>query len=299
MRTQARWPELPLAAWRDTCDTLHLYAQIVGKIRLALAPPEPEWAHVPLYVAVHGLTTGPLNSGERTFQIDFDFIAHQLRVATSDGARRELELRPRSVADFYGDLFDLLGAMRINVRIWPMPVEIANPVRFTDDVRHASYDREAVERFFQTLLRADEALREHRAPFRGRHTPVQFFWGTFDLAYARYSGRPATPPPGDAIIRGAMDAEEVCCGYWPGDERFPEPAFWCYAYPKPEGLERATIQPHDASWNAALGEYLLTYEAVRTSADPHAQLRAFFKSTYLAGASLGRWDAALPSLSTV
>ncbi len=291
MRTSEElWPALPLAEWRETCDTLHLYTQIVGKIRLALAPPEPEWAHVPLYVTARGLTTGPMRSGTRVFAIDFDFVEHVLRVSPSDGEPRTLPLRPRSVADFYGDVFELLESMRIAVRIWPVPVEIPAPIPFKEDTRHASYDREAVGRFFQVLLRADEALREHRAPFRGRHTVVQFFWGTFDLAYARFSGRPAVPPSDDPIMRVAMDAEEICAGFWPGDDRFPEPAFWCYAYPKPDGFEQASIAPSSAFWSATMGLQVLPYEAVRASDDPRELLRAFFRSTYDGAATLAGWN---------
>ena len=292
-RNDAPWPALPLDAWRDTCETLHLYTQIVGKIRLALAPAEPQWAHVPLYVTARGLTTGPMASGAQVLQIDFDFVDHVLRVATSDGPPRTLALRPRSVADFYGDLMSLLEGIGIVVRIWPMPVEIPEPVRFTEDTRHASYDRDAVVRFLQALLRADEALRAHRAPFRGRHTPVQFFWGTFDLAYARFSGRPAVPPSNDLIMRVAMDAEEICAGFWPGDDRFPEAVFWCYAYPKPDDFERAQIASPSAFWSATMREYLLPYEAVRASDDPFALLQAFFQSTYTSAAALAGWDPAL------
>lgn len=284
------WPSLPLESWQSTCDTLHLYAQIVGKIRLALAPMEPEWGNVPLYVTARGLTTSPMRSGERVFQIDFDFIAHRLEVATSDGDTRTLELvPPKSVAEFYRELMAALSDLRIEVRVWPVSVEMPRPVRLADDKAHAAYDPDAVYRFLQILVRTDAALKEHRAPFRRRHTLVQFFWGSFDLAYARFSGRPATPPSQDVIMRNAMDAQEICAGFWPGDERFPEPAFWCYAFPKPEGIERLQIQPSSAFWSTEMGEFLLRYEDVRTSESPADLLREFFSSTYEACATLAKW----------
>lgn len=285
------WPELPLAAWRDTCDTVHMYSQIVGKIRLALAYPEPQWAHVALYVTARGLTSGTIPYGERVFQIDFDFVAHQLHVLTGEGEARSIPLEPRSVRDFHHLLMEALRSLDIQVKIWNMPVEIPSPIRFTDDTTHASYDPEYVARFLRVLTQADQALKEYRAPFRGRHTLVQFFWGTFDLAYARFSGRPATPPSHDVIMRNAMDAEEVCAGFWPGDDRFPEPAFWCYAYPKPEGLEKAAIRPAAAEWNATMGEFILRYADVRKAASPRDALREFFTSAYDAWASLARNEA--------
>ena len=189
------WPSLPFDRWKSTCDTLHMYAQIVGKIRLALAPAESQWANVPLYVTSRGLTTSPIPYGERVFQIDFDLIAHRVDIVASDGNARSVALLPpKSVAEFYHELMDALQTLHIDVRIWTMPVEVPNPIPFTEDTIHASYDTEYVNRFWRVLVHIDSALKLHRAPFRRRHTPVQFFWGTFDLAYARFSGRPATPP---------------------------------------------------------------------------------------------------------
>lgn len=286
------WPALPLSQWRPTCDTLHMYSQIAGKIRLALSPAEPEWAHVALYVTPHGLTSGPIPFRERTFQIDFDFVEHEVRIAVSDGRVRTIELVPRSVADFYALLMQTLADLSIDVRVWPMPVEVPNPIRFDEDRTHASYDPEAARRFALVLTHVDAALREHRAPFRKRHTLVQFFFGTFDLAYARFSGRPATPPSDDVIMRGAMDAEEICAGFWPGDERFPEPAFWCYAFPRPPGSENLAVRPSAAFWSDAMGEYLLRYEDVRTAPSPEAALREFFTSTYEGYARLADWASA-------
>ena len=290
------WPELSFPAWESTCDTLHMYSQIVGKIRLALTPIEPEWANVPLYVTPRGLTTSAIPYGERIFQIDFDFIAHRVDIVVSDGQSRSIALiPPKSVSDFYHELMGAARALQIVAAVSPMAVEVPNRMRFTEDTAHASYDPEYANRFWRVLVQADAALKVHRAPFRGRHTPVQFFWGTFDLAYARFSGRPATPPSNDTIIRVAMDAEEVCAGFWPGDERFPEPAFWCYAYPKPEGLEQASIAPNTAFWSTEMGEFLLRYEDVRTSKSPRDVLREFFTSTYHTCSTLARWsDVGVP-----
>jgi len=269
-----------------------MYAQIVGKIRLALAPAEPEWAHVALYVSPLGLTTGAIPYKGRSFQIDFDFVGHSVDIVVSDGRCHSIPLLPRSVATFYRDLMGALAALDIDVKIWPMPVEVPNPIRFTEDETHASYDPEAARTFASILVAVHAALEEHRAPFRKRHSRVQFFFGSFDLAYARYSGRPATPPDQSVIMRGAMDAEEVCVGFWPGDDRFPEPGFWCYAYPKPAGVEALAVEPAAAFWSEEMGEFMLRYEDVRRSDDPHAALRAFFSSTFTGLATLAKWDQA-------
>ncbi len=289
--SHSRWPELPLDAWRKTCDTLHMYSQIVGKIRLALAPPEPEWAHVSLYVTSRGLTTSPMPLADRTFQIDFDFIAHKLDVNVTDGQTRSLNLEPRSVADFYQALMGTLGELGIDVAIKTMPQEVPSPIPFPEDRVHTSYDPPYVNRFWQILVRADAIFKEHRAPFRGRHTLVQFFWGTFDLAYARFSGRTAEPPPNaNLIMRNSMDAQEICAGFWAGDDRFPEPAFWCYAYPQLEGLERAAISPSASFWSPEMGLFVLRYEDARRSKSPGAAVREFLSSTYDACATLASWD---------
>jgi hypothetical protein len=292
------WPSLPLDSWKSTCDTLHLYAQVVGKIRLALTPAEPEWAHVPLYVTARGLTTSPIRTGERVFQLDFDFVAHTLEVVVSDGGMRSIPLVPaKSVAAFYRAVTDALLEMRIDVRVWPMSVETPKPVRLDEDSLDASYDPESANRFWQALVLVDAALKEHRAPFRRRHTPVQFFWGSFDLAYARFSGRPAAPPSQDVIVRHAMDAEEICAGFWPGDERFAEPAFWCYAFPKPDGIERMMVRPSAAFWSPEMGEFLLRYEDVRQSESPRAMLLEFFSSTFEACSKLAKWADVEPRSS--
>jgi hypothetical protein len=286
------WPALPLAEWRQTCDTLHMLTQIVGKIRLGLAPEEPEWAHVALYVSPLGLTTGPIPFEGRSFQIDFDFHAHQIDIVASDGQAGAIPLVAASVADYYKKMLAVLHAMGIRPQIWPMPVEVKDAIRFDQDTTHASYDPEYASRFARILVQVDTALKEHRAPFRRRHSLVQFFFGSFDIAYGRYSGRPAKPPSDDIIMREAMDAEEICAGFWPGDDRFPEPAFWCYAYPKPAGLENEKIAPSAASWNNEMGEFILRYEDVRTADAPREALREFFTSTYEACAKLAKWDQA-------
>jgi Family of unknown function (DUF5996) len=289
------WPELPLHDWRGTCDTIHMFAQVVGKIRLRLAPAEPEWAHVAMYVGPRGLTTGAIPVGLRTFQIDFDFIEHELDIFVSDGQFRSIPLQQRTVAQFYRDVMDALHAMEIDVRIWPQPVEVPNPIRFEEDTKHHSYDPEYVNRFRRILVQVDTAMKRHRAPFRHRHSLVQFFFGTFDLAYTRFSGRPATPPPGDIIIREAMDAEEICAGFWPGDDRFPEPAFWCYAFPKPPAAEELSVQPSAAFWSKEMGEYMLRYEDVRTSKAPAEALAEFLTTTFEGFSKIAKWNEVLPA----
>ena len=284
------WPELPLEAWKATRDTLHMYLQIVGKIRLTLAPPEPEFGHAALYVTARGLTTGPMPYADFTCQIDFDFIAHQLYLATSQGRIDRLELVPRSVRDFYAAVMGKLAALGIDIAINPIPQEVPNPIPFPDDVVHAAYDAPWVNKFWHVLSSADAVFKQFRAPYRGRHTPVNAWWGSCDLAYARYSGRAASPPPNVGyIMRESMDAEEVAAGFWPGDERYPAPAFYAYAYPKPPGIEAAAIRPAGAGWNDTLGEFLLPYESVRTAPSPEGALLEFLESTFEAGRTLNRW----------
>jgi hypothetical protein len=284
-------PELTLETWQPTKDTLQLYTQVVGKIRLLLAPPEPQWAHVTFYVTSRGLTTGPMPYRDRALQIDFDFILHTLIITTSDGGRQSLDLGPRTVADFYNDVFALLEELKIVIDINPIPQEVPTPISFEKDTIHASYDRDFVGRFWQILVFSDSVLKKHRAPFQGRHTPVHFFWGGFDLAYTRYSGRPATPPPDSPwLMRTSMDAEEIYAGFWLGDARFPEPAFGAYIYPKPEGLESFASRPAAASWNEKIGLFLLRYDDVRTSSSPADMLLEYFSSTYQACAFCARWD---------
>ncbi len=287
------WLEIPFDAWRETKDTLHMYTQVVGKLRLALSPPEPQWAHVTLYVTARGLTTGPMRSDRRIFQVDFDFVDHVLSIATSDGGLRRIPLVPRTVADFYGLVMEDLHSVGVDAKITTLPTEVPDPIPFPDDTVHAAYDAASINRFWRVLAQVDAVLREYRAPFLGRSTPVHFFWGTFDLACARYSGRPAEPPADAGLIhRRSADAEQACVGFWPGNDGFPEPAFFAYTYPKPDGLERASVRPDAAFWSDEIGEFLLRYDDARQASSPSDEMLAFFRSTYDAGATLAGWDRA-------
>jgi hypothetical protein len=292
-----RWPELPYSEWKDTCATLHMYTQVIGKLRLALSPFEPEWANVPLYVTARGLSTSPVPAGGRTFDAEFDFIDHALVVRSTDGGT---ERRPLggSVAEFYEDVVRILRSLQVEVAISIIPSEVSNPIPFPDDRIHNTYVPAHVERFHQALTRVDAALKAYRAGFRGRTTPVHFFWGSFDLAVTRYSGRPAQPAPGAGVIeRMSGDAEQICAGWWPGNERVPYPAFFAYAYPRPEGIESATVRPWEGVWDAVAGEFLLPYEAARSAADPQRAILDFLTSTYEAGAELLGWDPELTDVT--
>jgi hypothetical protein len=285
------WPELPYEGWRDTLETLHRWTQIVGKLRLAQSPFEAEWQNVPLYVSARGLTTGPVPYGDIAFEAIFDFLDHDLILTTSDGDVRRLRLEPRAVSDFYRGVLDTLDQMGVSLEISDLEVEIPGGRPFSDDNQHTMYDPEPVRRFFRILSRVDQVLKGWRARFWGKATPVNFWWGSFDLGTARFSGRPAAPPPGsDVIFRYGMDAEEVTGGFWPGDARFPRAAFFAYAYPKPDGIERAEVRPAAAFWSRELGEFVLPYDDVRLAADPERAIVAFLDSVYEAAASLGGWD---------
>jgi hypothetical protein len=285
------WPELPYEAWRPTRETLHMYMQIVGKVRLALAPMEPQWGQVPLYLTARGLNTSPIPHPAGIFDIDVDLIDHVVSVRTVRGAVERIRLEPRSVADFYAELMGALAAAGVPVTITELPSEVSNPIPFPDDVEHASYEPEFANRFWRVLVSVDAVMKEHRARFRGKTSPVQFFWGTFDLAYSRFSGRPVEPPPDAGVIaRLGGDAEQACGGFWPGDARLTEPAFFAYTYPKPAGIGQAEIEPEAAYWNAEMGEFLLPYDAVRTAAEPRRALLDFLETTYRAGAGAAGWD---------
>lgn len=288
------WPAIPLDGWKDTCDTLHLYTQIPGKIRLKLAPFEPEWSHVTLYLAARGLTTSPMPYDGRSFELAFDFVGHRFVIAVSDGKTKFIDLKPRTVAEFYAEVMSGLHECGIDVQISEKPQEIPNPIPFSDDEVHRSYDKEAVERFWRALVNIDQAFKAHRAPFWGRHTPVQLWWGTFDLGYERFSGKALTPPPNAGLLRRVSgDAEQINAGFWPGDARMPEPAFFSYAYPKPDGLEKASIKPVAAAWHDGMGEFILRYEDVRRSPSPRQDVLDFLASTYEAASTLGGWDPKL------
>ena len=288
------WPALSYDEWRPTRDTLHMYTQVVGKIRLALSPFEPEWANVPLYITARGLTTSPVPFGLRAFDIEFDFVDHQLVVRASDGGIERLSLRAQAVADFYAELIDALGRLGFDVTISPGPSEVPDPIPFAEDRTHQSYDPESVHRFFRVLSAVDVILKEHRSRFQGKTPPVQFFWGSFDLVVTRFSGRPVTPPAGaDTIMRYGGDAEQICGGFWPGHAQYPSPAFFAYGYPKPDGIEQAPIRPGDAAWNGEVGEFIFPYDAMRAAPDPRRALLDFLESTYDACATRMGWSPEL------
>jgi hypothetical protein len=292
------WPPLPLDAWRDTCATLHLWTQIVGKTRLALAPRENHWWQVALYVTPRGLTTSAMPHGERTFAADFDFLDHALTLRTSDGGTRLLPLVPRSVREFYAEYVAALRSLGIEAGIRPVPVELETAIPFPEDEEHASYDAAAVERWWQAMRQTDHILKRFRGRFLGKASPVHFFWGAFDLAATRFSGRPAPRHPGgvpncpDYVMREAYSHECSSCGFWPGGRPLAEPAFYAYAYPEPPGYNVHRPHPEDAYYDTDLREFILPYEAVRRAASPEATLLEFFQSTYEAAAELGGWERA-------
>ena len=289
------WPELPTAAWRETYATLHLWTQIVGKIRLARAPWLNHSWHVALYVTASGLTTSPIPDGTRSFQIDFDFINHDLRISTSNGATRHLLLAGHSVASFYTAVLTTLAELDVHVVIDEIPNELPDPIRFSDDKRHASYDPDAVGRFLQILVNADRVFKQFRTGFLGKASPVHFFWGSFDLAVTRFSGRRAPRHPGgvpnlsDAVACEAYSHEVSSAGFWPGSGAIDYPAFYSYAYPEPEGFRSARVRPEAAFFSEALGEFILPYDAVRTAPDPDQALLAFLQSSYEAAANAAKW----------
>jgi hypothetical protein len=294
--SQTPWPELPTASWRDTYATLHLWTQIVGKIRLTRSPWLNHSWHVTLYVTARGLTTSPIPDGDRTFQIDFDFIDHILRISTSDGAQRQFALAGKSVASFYVAVLAGLNALGIDVAIDEMPNELPDPIRFSQDEQHASYDPEAVRRFHQILLNCDRVFKQFRTGFVGKASPVHFFWGSFDIAVTRFSGRTAPRHPGgvphlpDAVAHEAYSHEVSSAGFWPGGGAIDYPAFYSYAYPEPPGFRTSKVRPDAAFFSEALGEFVLPYDAVRSAADPDQALLDFLQSTYEAAAISAKWD---------
>jgi hypothetical protein len=293
-----RWPALPYAAWQETCTTLHLWTQIVGKIRLAQAPWTNHSWHVTLYVTPRGLTTSPIPYDGRAFQIDFDFIDHALLIETSYGARRRLALEPKSVAEFHDQLLAALAELDIRVRIHGSPNEVAIPIPFREDREHAAYDAEYAQRFWRVLLQVDRVLKEFRARFCGKVSPVHFFWGSFDHAVTRFSGRTAPRHPGgipnlpDAVTREAYSHEVSSAGFWPGGGAIEYPAFYSYAYPTPKGFAAALVRPKAAFFHEQLGEFILPYDAVRTARAPDETLLEFLQTTYEAAANAAKWDRA-------
>jgi hypothetical protein len=285
------WPSLPLDSWNATRATLHMWTQIVGKVRLALTPLINHWWNVPLYVTARGLTTSLIPYGERSFELRFDFLKHQLVLETSDGALKALPLTAKSVADFYQEFMAMLRAQDINVKIWRMPVEIPDPIVFDQDRVHASYDPKSVENFWRILVSVDAIFNQFRASFIGKSSPVHFFWGSFDLAVTRFSGRRAPERAGaDKVTREAYSHEVSSVGFWPGASGISEAAFYSYAAPEPNGFKQARVQPDAAAYNNSLGEFLLPYEDVRKAESPSTPLLQFCQSTYDAAASLGKWD---------
>jgi len=285
------WPALPLKEWSDTCVTLHMWTQVVGKVRLAMSPKLNHWWEVPLYVSARGLTTSPVPHAAGIFEIEFDLIDHELLIETSSGDVKSLRLAPRSVADFYGSLMETLRSIGIHPRLWTMPCEVPNPIRFEQDNVHASYDPEYANRFFRVLVSADTALKEFRAGFLGKASPVHFFWGSFDLAATRFSGRRAPErQSADPITREAYSHEVISAGFWPGGGAIADAAFYAYAAPEPPGFSKAAVRPQAASYSPQLSEFILMYDDVRKAASPHSALLDFFQSTYEAGATLGNWD---------
>jgi hypothetical protein len=290
------WPGLPLEAWQDTYATLHRWTQIIGKIRMKLSPMINHWWHVPLYVTSRGLTTSPMPYHQHILQIDLDFISHEMVITIDSGDRRSVALAPRSVADFYAETMSALKSLGIEVRIWTTPVEIADRTPFEQDRVHASYDPEYAHRFWKILVQADRVLKEFRSGYVGKASPVHFFWGGFDLAVTRFSGRrapehPGVPNVGRQVMIEAYSHEVSSCGFWPG-AGLGMPAFYAYAYPEPEGFKDHPVQPAEASYHKGMGEFILPYDAVRTAPSPDEKLLSFLESTFEAAVIHARWDRA-------
>jgi len=296
--SSAAWPELPYAVWADTCSTLHLWMQVVGKVRLARSAWVNHSWQVAFYLSARGLTTSPMADGQRVFQIDFDFVDHHLAVTTSSGRSAGLPLVPMSVADFYQQLMGLLAGLGLDVSIRTTPNEVVDAIPFEQDQVHAAYDPTYANRYWRVLLQADRVFKQFRSGFTGKCSPVHLFWGSNDLAVTRFSGRSAPPHPGgipnlpDRITREAYSHEVSSAGFWPGDARLDYAAFYSYAYPVPDGFGDQTVAPPAAFFHPELGEFLLPYDAVRTAPDPDATLLAFLHSTYEAAARTADWDRA-------
>ena len=293
------WPEAPVAGWLETCSTIHMWTQIVGKVKFARAPMQNHWWQAVLYVTARGLTTSAVPDGNRAFQIDFDFVDHRLVIATSHGGRAELPLVPRPLPDFYAAVLARLRELGIDVTIRPTPVEVADATPFTEDCGHSEYRPEIAQTFCRILLIADMALAKFRSGFLGKASPVHFFWGSFDLAATRFSGRRAPEHPGgvphlpDRVTREAYSHEVSSAGFWPGSAGgFERPAFYAYAYPEPAGFAEATVRPEQGFYSATLREFILPYDEVRRLPDPAAAVQAFLQTTHAAAADLGGWDRA-------
>jgi hypothetical protein len=285
------WPELPLDAWQDTYATLHMWTQIVGKVRLALSPRVNHWWEVALYINASGLTTSAIPYGDGIFEIQFDFLEHKLTIQTSWNSAKSLPLKPQSVAAFYTEFMSALRSLGIEVKIWTMPCEVPNPVRFDSDTQHSSYSPEYASRFWQILILCDSVFQEFRSRFIGKDSPVHFFWGSFDLCVTRFSGRRAPERPGaDAVTREAYSHEVISAGFWPGGGDIKGPVFYAYAAPEPSGFADQKVKPAAAFYHPQMKEFLLMYDDVRKSPSPREALLAFLQSTYEAGANLANWD---------
>ena len=289
------WPELPLSEWKDTLATLHMWTQIVGKIRLKLSPLENHWWNVPLYVTPRGLTTSAIPYNDRLFQISFDFIDHLLVIETTGGSIKTIALQPRSVAEFYQETMAALDSLKVPVTIWTTPVEVPDRTPFEEDQKHAAYDPEYAQRCWRILVQASRVLTKFRSRFIGKVSPVHFFWGAFDMAVTRFSGRPAPLHPGVPncgvfVMQEAYSHEVSSCGFWPGGGLVNEPAFYAYAYPEPQGFKDYPIQPSEAFYHTGISEFLLPYDVIRSSKSHDEVLLNFLQSTYEAAATCANWD---------
>ena len=284
------WPELDWNQWQPTADTLHMWTQIVGKTRLGLTPLREHWWNVPLYLTARGLTTSAMPTRAEMLDIEFDFVSHELHFRHSSGRQLSTPLRPQSVAEFYAEFQRSLAELEVQVNIWPVPVEIQSPVPFAEDSQHASYDADAAHRFWRVLMSVDKVFQEFSSNFVGKVSPVHFFWGSFDLAVTRFSGRPAPPRFTDKIMSEAYSQEVISAGFWPGNGGFGEAAFYCYAAPVPDGLSKTQVRPAAAYYDTKLGEFVLKYRDIRGQQDPAALLREFLDTTYAAAAEAANWD---------
>jgi hypothetical protein len=288
------WPALPYDEWADTLDTVHMVVQILGKVRVALSPKEPEWAHITLYVTARGLSTGAVPSNIGLFDVEADFLHHEVVIRTADGEAERVLLRARPIAEFWADFVAALAKLGIEVELSPEAQEVPDPIPFPDDTTHHAYDPEAANRFWRVLTVIEPVFSEYRAAYQGKVSRVQFFWGSADLAVTRFSGEPCTPPPGAGLLdRVTYDYEQMSVGWWPGSATFPRPAFYAYGYPRPDGIEDARLDVPGAHWDTELGEFILDYDDVRSADRPEERLRAFLDAAYEACATRAHWDPRL------
>jgi hypothetical protein len=276
--------------WKDTLDTLHMYMQVVGKVKLKLYPFINHWWGIAFHLTASGMTTGVIPYENEIFEVDFDFIDHNLYIKSTNNKKITLPLYPRSVSDFYHDFMSALKTIGINIKINPVPTEVADPIRCDVDIKHCSYDKEAVKEWWHILLRIYVIFERFRTPFYGKSSPIHFFWGSFDLNGARFSGRPAEPPSNDIIMRFAENRENFAFGFWAGNSRFPNPAFYTYIYPPPKGIDTIKFEPDTAYYDKALNEFILLYDDIRKSSNPEKMVMDFLQSTYSESAKLAGWD---------